>query len=333
LSDSESVGISTSGGLLGTVHNWLRKLAPRWRGSGVSQWGLAWKRLRRNKAAIAGLMIVGIIGFMAVFQDQVRLYPPKCLVGLDPRCPGPLGQTDAWQIRTPPSLQHPFGTDGSGYDVYSQIVYGARPAFLVGIGATAISMALAILIGLVAGYSGGWVDNVLMRITEVFLVLPFFLILLVFLRVLEAGSGSGAGAIWIVIVIIGVFSWSGAARIIRGEVLHVREFEYIAASRQIGSSGQRILFRHLFPNTLHIIIVLTTLGVAGSILTEAGVSFLGFGDTNTLTWGRLLTDASTNVKQAWWAGAFPGIFITLLVMGFNLFGNGLRDALDPRLRE
>ena len=311
----------------------LRDLSPLWRGSGVSQWGLAWRRLRRNKAALAGLAVVGIIGVMAIFQNYIALYPAKCLVGLQPQCPAASGRTDSWQIRVPPSLHDPFGTDGSGYDVYSQIVYGARPAFLVGIGATAISMALAILIGLVAGYEGGWVDNVLMRITEVFLVLPFFLILLVFLRVLEAGTGSGTGALWIIIAIIGVFSWSGAARIIRGEVLHVREFEYVAASRQIGSSARRILFRHLFPNVLHIIIVLATLQIAGSILTEAGVSFLGFGDTNTLTWGRLLTDASSNVKQAWWAGAFPGIFITLLVMGFNLLGNGLRDALDPRLRE
>ena len=311
----------------------LRGLPSRLRGSGVSQWALAWRRLRKNKAAVAGLMIVAVIGVMAIFQDQVAPYPPKCLVGLDPRCPSPSGRTDEWQIRQPPSVQHPFGTDGNGYDVYSQIVYGARPAFLVGIGATAISIGIAILIGLVAGYSGGWIDNVLMRITEVFLVMPFFLILLVFLRVFEAQTGSGGGVIWIVIAIIGIFSWSGAVRIIRGEVLHVREFEYIAASRQIGSSSSRILFRHLFPNVLHIIVVLATLQVAVSILTEAGVSFLGFGDTNTLTWGRLLTDASSNVKQAWWAGAFPGIFITLLVMGFNLFGNGLRDALDPRLRE
>jgi len=230
-------------------------------------------------------------------------------------------------------LKYPFGTDLQGRDVYSEIVYGARAAFLVGIGATAIAIVIAVLIGLVAGYSGGWIDNVLMRITEVFLVLPFLLILIVFLRVFFIRFPSGVGGLWIVILIIGMFSWSGAARIIRGEVLHVREFEYIAASRQIGSSGPRILFRHLFPNVLHIIIVLTTLQIAASILTEAAVSFLGFGDTNTITWGQQLTDASATVKEAWWAGAFPGIFITLLVMGFNLLGNGLRDALDPRLRE
>src|SRR5437870_8767738 len=194
-------------------------------------------------------------------------------------------------------------------------------------------MALAIMIGLVAGYSGGWVDNVLMRITEVFLVLPFFLILLVFLRVLEAGTGSGTGALWIIIGIIGVFSWSGAARIIRGEVLRVREFEYIAASRQIGASANRILFRHLFPNVLHIIIVLATLQIAASVLTEAAVSFLGFGAPNSYTWGQLMNIAASYINQAWWAITFPAIFLTLFVMGFNLLGSGLSGARDPRLSE
>ena len=265
---------------------------------------------------------------MAVFDRFFALYPPNCLVGLQLQCPTP-----SWQVRVPPSPSHPLGTNFEGQDVYSQIVYGTRAAFLVGIGATGISIGLAVLIGLVAGYFGGWIDNVLMRLTEVFLVLPFFLILVVFLRVFFTISPSATGGLWIVILIIGIFSWPGAARIIRGEVLHVREFEYVAASRQVGSSGSRILFRHLFPNTLHIIIVLATLQIATSILTEAAVSFLGFGDPNSITWGQQLTNASSAVKQAWWEGAFPGIFITVLVMGFNLVGNGLRDALDPRLRE
>ncbi len=295
---------------------------------GVSQWALAWRRLKTNKAAIAGLVVVGVIGLMAVFDRQFAPYPPNCLVGLQLQCPTP-----QWQVRAYPSLAHPFGTDFAGRDVYSQIVYGARAAFMVGLGATAITMGIAILVGLVAGYFGGWIDNVLMRFTEVFLVLPFLLILLVFLRVFFTISPSAQGGLLIVILIIGVFSWPGAARIIRAEALHIREYEFVAASRQIGASGSRILFRHLLPNTLHIIIVLSTLQIAASILTEAAVSFLGFGDPNSVTWGQQLTNASAAVKQAWWEGTFPGIFITLLVMGFNLLGNGLRDALDPRLRE
>src|SRR6266849_3869087 len=142
----------------------LRKVTRRWRGSGVSQWALAWRRLKKNRAALAGLAIVGVIGVMALFQDYVALYPPRCLQGVDPQCP-----TDTpgiWRVRAPPSLKYPFGTDLQGRDVYSEIVYGARAAFLVGIGATAIAIVIAVLIGLVAGYAGGWVDNVLMRITE-----------------------------------------------------------------------------------------------------------------------------------------------------------------------
>ncbi len=303
------------------------------RGSGVSQWELAWRRLKMNKAALAGLVIVGVIGVMALLDRLIALYPPNCNVGTNPNCPNPGPKPDVWAIGIPPSWSFPFGTNLAGQDVYSQIVYGARAAFLVGIGATAIALAIATLIGLVAGYFGGWVDNVLMRLTEVVLVLPFFLILLVFLRILFTLSPGASGGLLVIILVIGAFSWPGPARIIRGEVLRVREFEYIVASRQIGASGFRILFRHLFPNTLHIIIVLSTLQIAGSILTEAAVSFLGFGDPNSITWGRQLADASEAVKQAWWAGLAPGIFITLLVMGFNLLGNGLRDALDPRLRE
>src|SRR6266581_1947987 len=295
---------------------------------GVSQWALAWRRLKTNKVAIVGLGIVGIFIVMAAFDRLVALYPPQCLVGLSPSCPSP-----AYASNAPPSVTHPFGTDLAGYDVYSEIVYGSRAAFVIGLGASGLVMLIAISIGLVAGYFGGWVDNVLMRFTEVFLVLPFLLILLVFLRVFFTISPSAQGGLLIVILIIGVFSWPGAARIIRAEALHIREYEFVAASRQIGASGSRILFRHLLPNVLHIIIVLSTLQIAGSILTEAAVSFLGFGDTNSITWGQQLTNASSAVKQAWWEGTFPGVFITLLVMGFNLLGNGLRDALDPRLRE
>jgi peptide/nickel transport system permease protein len=268
---------------------------------------------------------------MAAFEQLVALYPPHCLVGESPF--GPCPTPTPYKPNAPPSAAHPLGTDYQGRDVYSEIVYGARPAFFVGLGATAITMLLAVLVGMVAGYFGGWIDNVLMRTTEVFLVIPFFLVLLVFLKVLFTFSSTATSGLGIVIVIIGVFSWAGAARIIRAEVLRTREFEYIAASRQLGAAGYRILFRHIFPNILHIIMVLATLQIATSILTEAAVSFLGFGDTNLNTWGQQLANASSAVKEAWWAGVFPGIFVTLLVMGFNLLGNGLRDALDPRLRE
>jgi ABC-type dipeptide/oligopeptide/nickel transport system permease subunit len=194
-------------------------------------------------------------------------------------------------------------------------------------------MSLAIVVGLVSGYYGGIIDNILMRITEIFLVIPFLLILLVFLKVINTLIPSGGGGLSIVILMIGLFSWAANARIIRGEVLRVKQSEYIEASKSLGASGNRILFRHILPNVLHIVIVLTTLQIATAILVEAGVSFLGFGDPNAVTWGQQLQKANAAVKEAWWEGIFPGFFITLLVLGFSLLGNGLRDALDPRLRE
>jgi len=291
------------------------------RSKGVSQWNIAWRRFKKNKAALAGAFIIGFVVFLAVFDSLVAPYPPNDISGFP------------YEVRVPPSLKHLFGTDYVGHDVFSQVVYGSRSALYVGFGAAAIAMLLAILVGLVSGYYGGIVDNILMRITEIFLVIPFLLILLVFLKVITAVVPSGVGGLSIVTIMIGIFSWASNARIIRGEVLRVRENEFIEASKSLGASSRRIVFRHIFPNVLHTIIVLTTLMIATAILVEAGVSFLGFGDPNAITWGQQLQKANEAVKEAWWEGVFPGFFITLLVLGFSLLGNGLRDALDPRLRE
>jgi ABC-type dipeptide/oligopeptide/nickel transport system permease subunit len=292
---------------------------------GVSRWNIAWRRFKANKAALAGLIFVGIVVFMAIFSPILARYPPTGS--------GSIPGFYAGETRAPPSLKYLFGTDRVGHDVFSRVVYGAGNALYVGFGAAAIAMSLAIVVGLVSGYYGGLVDNVLMRITEVFLVIPFFLILLVFLQVVNKIVPSGVGGLSIVIVMIGVFSWAANARIIRGEVLRVKNYEYIEAARSLGASKRRIIFHHILPNVLHIIIVLTTLQIATAILVEAGISFLGFGDPNSITWGQQLQRANEAVKEAWWEGVFPGFFITLLVLGFSLLGNGLRDALDPRLRE
>jgi peptide/nickel transport system permease protein len=289
------------------------------RSKGVSQWSIAWRRFKKNRAALAGLIIIGVIAFLAAFDFVIARYPPN--------------KINLFTVRLPPSWQHLFGTDYVGRDVFSQVVYGAKAAFYVGFGAAAIAMSLAILVGLVSGYYGGLTDNVLMRITEVFLVIPFLLILLVFLKVITAIAPSGVGGLSIVTLMIGLFSWSANARIIRGEVLRVKQAEYIEASKSLGAGRRRIIFRHLLPNVLHVVIVLTTLMIATAILIEAAVSFLGFGDPNAITWGQQLQQAQESVKEAWWEGVFPGLFITMLVLGFSLLGNGLRDALDPRLRE
>jgi len=292
------------------------------RSRGVSQWNIAWRRFKKNKAALAGALIIGFVIFLAAFDSLIAPYPPNATPGFY------IGEA-----RVPPSLKYLFGTDYVGHDVFSQVVYGARSALYVGFGAAAIAMSLAILVGLVSGYYGGFVDNILMRITEIFLVIPFLLVLLVFLKVIIAVIPSGVGGLSIVMIMIGVFSWAPNARIIRGEVLRVKESEFIEASKALGASKRRIIFRHVFPNVLHTIIVLTTLMIATAILVEAAVSFLGFGDPAAITWGQQLQKANEAVKEAWWEGIFPGLFITLLVLGFSLLGNGLRDALDPRLRE
>ena len=290
---------------------------------GVSQWNIAWRRFKKNKAALAGLIFIGSIAIMALFSPIIARYPPNYLASF----------IQEQKIRVPPSTRYLFGTDYIGHDVFSQIVYGAGNALYVGFGSAAIAMSLAIIVGLVSGYSGGLVDNILMRITEIFLVIPFLLILLVFLQVITTLAPSGAGGLTMVILIIGLFSWASNARIIRGEVLRVKQYEFIEAAKSLGASKWRIIFRHILPNVLHIVIVLTTLQIATAILVEAGISFLGFGDPNSITWGQQLQGASEAVKEAWWEGVFPGFFITLLVLGFSLLGNGLRDALDPRLRE
>jgi len=295
---------------------------------GVGQWALGWRRFKKNPAAIAGLIIVGFIAFLAAFDRIVAPYPPNCVpTSFSVFCPGQYVPLQA------PSLAHPFGTDSNSYDVYSQVIYGCRAAFYIGFGATAVAMVISVLIGLAAGYFGGRTDNVLMRLTEVFLVLPFLLILLLFLKVLYYYSNTGTGGLGLEILIIGLFSWPGNARILRSEVLRVRGLEFIEASRQIGASASRLLFRHILPNVLHVLVVVTTLQIATSVLIEAGVSFLGFGDQTVATWGLEFFYGFNYISDAWWIETFPGIFLTLLVMGFNLLGNGLRDALDPRLRE
>jgi ABC-type dipeptide/oligopeptide/nickel transport system permease subunit len=301
-----------------------KEVAPKKRGRGVSQWSIAWRRFKANKAALAGLVFISIVVFMAFFSPIIARYPPNDIPGF---------RVVPDETRVPPSTKYFFGTDRVGRDVFSQVVYGAGNALYVGFGAAAIAMSLAIVIGLVSGYYGGLVDNLLMRITEVFLVIPFLLVLLVFLQVVNTIVPSGVGGLTIVTIMIGLFSWAHNARIIRGEVLRVKNYEYIDAAKSLGASRTRIIFRHILPNVLHIIIVLITLQIATAILVEAAVSFLGFGDPNAITWGQQLEGASDAVKQAWWEGIFPGFFITVLVLGFSLLGNGLRDALDPRLRE
>lgn len=299
----------------------------------ASQWAVAWRRFRRNKAGVFGLAIVIAIVSVGVLGGFFAPYPAR------------------WQImelgasRQAPSWKHPFGTSNMGHDIFSEVIHGTKYTLYVAVLVTLITIAISIVIGSIAGFYGGWIDNILMRITEVFLVFPALLFILVLLRIfmlttsgdptwqipvigLEVPTGLS-----IVAIVLAIFSWSGNARMIRGEFLRVRELEFIEAERALGASNMRIIFRHVLPNILSSVIVVSSLTIAYAILVEAAVSFLGFGDPNTVTWGLILNENYVDVQRVWWGEIFPGLAVLFAVFGFNLLGDGLADALNPRLRD
>ena len=302
----------------------------------ASSWAVAWRRFKRNKAGVLGLVIVIGVVFIGIFGDFLAPYPafPN---------PGALAPFYDGDVRTPPNSKYLLGTDVVGTDVLSDILHGTKYALYVGVVVTIITMGIAIAVGAIAGYFGGWIDNILMRFTEVFLVFPSLLFILIFVRVLTLGAGIGTSinfiginfpiGLSIVILVLGIFNWPGNARMIRGEFLRVRELDFIEAERALGASNKRIIFRHILPNILSSIIVVASLTIAYAILLEAGVSFLGFGDVNTMTWGQILQSNYADMRVVWWAELFPGLAILITVFGFNLLGDGLSDALNPRLRD
>jgi ABC-type dipeptide/oligopeptide/nickel transport system permease subunit len=302
----------------------------------ASQWAVAWRRFRRNKAGVAGLVIVLFIVFIGLFGDFIAPYPAQPNQGAF----APFYRGD---VRKPPSFKYLFGTSGSGTDVLSDVLHGAKYSLYIGVVVTLITMALAILIGSLAGYFAGWVDNVLMRITEVFLVVPSLLFILVLVRVFTVSSSATSFSILgivniptgltIVTIVLAIFNWAGNARMVRGEFLRVRELEFVEAEKALGAGNMRIIFRHILPNILSSIIVVASLTIAYAILLEAGVSFLGFGDPNTITWGQILETNYQYAQGVWWGEVFPGLAILITVFGFNLLGDGLTDALNPRLKD
>jgi ABC-type dipeptide/oligopeptide/nickel transport system permease subunit len=310
------------------------KVTPKRRAA--SQWAVAWRRFRRNKAGVVGLIIVVAVVFVGIFGDFIAPYPAFP----DPKALTPFYQGD---VRTAPNAKYLLGTDVLGTDVLSDILHGTKYALYVGIVVTTITMAIAIVVGAVAGYFGSWIDNVLMRITEVFLVFPSLLFILIFVRVFTLGAAAGGAfnllgisipfGLTIVVIVLAVFNWPGDARMIRGEFLRVRELEFIEAEKALGANNRRIIFRHILPNILSSIIVVASLTIAYAILLEAGVSFLGFGDPSTMTWGQILENNFSDMRIVWWAELYPGLAILATVFGFNLLGDGLSDALNPRLRD
>jgi len=224
-----------------------------------------------------------------------------------------------------PSWNHLMGTDNLGRDIFSRIMYGARVSLLVGVVAGLIAIFIGILIGSISGYFGGKIDDLLMRFTDSFMVVPtFFLIILI---VFMFGS-----TIWNIMIVIGITTWSATARVARAEFLSLREREFIEAARLSGCSDFRIIYRHILPNALPPIIAMTTLRIGGAILNEAALSFLGLGDISKITWGLMLHFSLKYFRKAWWMTLFPGFSIFLVVLSLNLIGDGLNSAINPQLR-
>jgi len=240
-----------------------------------------------------------------------------------PRDPG---KTDVSLKLKPPSLDHYLGTDQLGRDVFSRMLHGARVSLSVGFVAVAISILIGILVGAVAGYYGGWVDSLLMRFVDIMLCFPSFFLILTVVALLGP-------SLFKVMVVIGITSWMGTSRFVRAEFLSLRERDFVQAAKALGVRDPRIIFRHILPNALAPVFVTATLDVASAILVEAGLSFLGFGvQPPAPSWGNILTEGRTYIFDAWWLTVFPGLAILITVLSFNLAGERLRDALDPRLR-
>ncbi|MEI7916822.1 MAG: ABC transporter permease [Methylophilaceae bacterium] len=264
----------------------------------------------KNPLALAGLMIIAIISFMAIFAPLITPFDPDAI--------------NVKSILLSPSSAHWMGTDGLGRDVYSRMLFGARISLLVGIVAVGIATVIGIVLGAISGFYRGWVDTVIMRLVDVMLSIPTFFLILAVIAFLTP-------SIWNIMIVIGLTSWMGVTRLVRAEFLSLRNREFVLASQTLGATDRRLIFKQLLPNSLTPIIVSSVLGIASAVLVESGLSFLGLGvQAPQASWGNILTDGKEYIEFAWWLSLFPGLAILITVMGYNLLGEGLRDALDPR---
>ena len=271
-----------------------------------------WQRYRRNRAALVGFGLFVIVVLAGFF--------------------GPvLYQTDPWAFVTRPFLwpgdrtDFPLGSDYMGRDVLAGLIHGARVSLLIGIAATAAALGIGLLVGALAGYFRGWIDDVLMRFTEVFQTIPNFIFVIVLVAIFKP-------KIETIVVTIGIVSWPPIARLVRAEFLSLREREFVQSCIVVGMSEPRIILTQVLPNCLAPVIVLASIMVATAILIEAGLSFLGLGDPNVMSWGKMIGDARDSLRTAWYLSAIPGVAILLTVLSINLVGEGLNDALNPHLK-
>jgi peptide/nickel transport system permease protein len=271
-----------------------------------------WRRFRKNKLALSGAILVFFMFAVSFLAPVISPYDPANI--------------DVGRMLQPPSTKHWFGTDPLGRDILSRMIWGAQISLKVGFVSVGISLMIGVFLGAMAGFYGGRADRFIMRFVDVMLCFPSFFLILAVIAFLEP-------SIWNIMIVIGLTSWMGVARLVRAEILSLREREFILAIRAQGASDLRIIFLHLLPNALAPILVAATLGIAGAILTESALSFLGIGvQPPTPSWGNILMAGKDNIMIAWWISVFPGLAILVTVLSYNLLGEGIRDIIDPRLR-
>jgi peptide/nickel transport system permease protein len=270
-----------------------------------------WQRLKQNKLAVGGIVVLALFYLMAIFQPWIATYP--------------YDEITSGMRNKPPSMEHWMGTDRSGRDVFSRLVKGGQVSLAAGFMAVVIVMMIGITLGAIAGFFGGWVDQFVMRFTDILLAIPLILLLITAASLFRPSLKT-------TIIVIGLSSWPGTARLVRGQFLALKNQEFVTAARAMGANPTRIMIQHLFPNTLAIIIVQSTIWLSFAIILEASLSYLGLGvQIPTPSWGNMLQDGQRELLfGAWWLTLFPGLAIFLTVLSFNLLGDGLRDALDPR---
>ena len=270
------------------------------------------KRFWKNRMAVAGSVIVVLLFIVSLLAPWLAPYDPNAI--------------DLKNILAPPSGGRPFGTDPLGRDVLSRMIWGAGISLKVGFVATGIAILIGTMLGAVAGYYGRWVDAVIMRFVDIMLCFPSFFLILAVIALLEP-------SIWNIMIVIGLTSWMGVARLVRAELMSLRHREFVLAAESLGVPSLRLVWRYLLPNAMGPILVSAVLGIAGAVLIESGLSFLGLGvQPPDASWGNILTEGKDNIQIAWWLSFYPGLAILITVLGYNLLGEGLRDALDPRLR-
>jgi peptide/nickel transport system permease protein len=280
-----------------------------------SQLAVTWRRFRKHKLALVGLTTLTVMALLIIIAPLVLPYKPETL--------------DLSATFAPSTAQHWLGTDDLGRDILTRLLYAGQISMSVGIICTAIVIVVGALIGVISGYFGGWIDTILMRIVDLLLAIPFFPLLLVLSQMLSQFLDS----FWTIVIILSVFGWLGICRLVRGQILALRGLDFVEATRALGASNSRIMFRHMLPNSLAPLIVAATLAVGDFIISESALSFLGYGIKPPVpTWGNMLSDVNNYFLEHPLLAFYPGLAILLTVVSINFMGDALRDALDPRLK-